>query len=381
MHIHQVDTQKRSDVERFINVPHHIYRASDLWAPPMRSDARLQLNREKNGFYKHNDATFFIATSEKGEMLGRIAVLDPQHHNTFKEVQHAFFYLFDVVDDAEVSQALFDRAAEWADARGLDTIRGPLGFMALDGFGMLAEGFDHRPALGIPYNYQYYNDHVTGLGFELEERILSGYLDVDKVRREFPERVLKLGERVQKRYGFRMKEFASKRQAMKWAAPRLVELYNKTLTHITGDPPVHQDEVDVAARQLMQVGKLDLFKLVVQGEEEDRLVGFIFCYPDIHQGIQRSRGRLWPLGWLHLLRDLNKTQWLNINGMGILPEYQGVGPSAFLYAELYKSVTLHNQYKHVDVVQISEANPRMLRDLENFGVKFYKAHHVYQKSI
>ncbi len=377
MHIHQVDTSRRREVNRFINVPFKLYRDCPQWVPPIVSDARMQLDRRKNPFYKANDADFFIAEQD-GMDVGRICVMEPRQYNDFKGTTEAFFYLFDTVDDEAVSRGLFDRAAEWAAGRGLKTFRGPLGFMAFDGFGMLAKGFDLRPAVGIPYNYAYYPTLTEKWGFELEEQVLSGYLSVAKMKEEFPPRVLEIADKVRARYGFTIKTFKSKRELRNWVAPRVADLYNRALTHIAGDPPLSQEQVATVAESMLAIADPELLKFVMKGEE---IVGFLFCFLDISEGIQRAHGRLMPFGWFHLLRDMKRTNWVNLNGMGILPEYHGMGGTAILYAELYRSLREIPRFEHADIVQISENNAKSLNELKRFGVDFYKTHHIYRKTL
>ncbi len=375
--IYEVDTAKRRDVNRFINLPFRLYKDCPQWVPPLISDARFQLNRSKNPFYKHNDATFLLAEQD-GQDVGRIALLHPKFFNNFKGLQNAHFYLFDSIDDQEVASALFDAGAAWARKRGLNVLRGPLGFMAADGFGMLAKGFEHRPAVGIPYNYEYYTRLAETWGFELEERVYSGYLDVARLRAEFPQRVLEVAEKVKQRYGFTIKTFRNKRELRQWVAPRLAEIYNRTLTHIAGDPPLSQEEVDAVADSLLQITDPRLLKFVMKGEE---IVGFLFCFLDISEGLQKARGRLFPFGIFHILHALNTTSWINLNGMGIAPEYQGMGGTALMYAELYRAVEHFPRFKHADAVQVSEFNPKSLNELRNYVTDFYKTHHIYRRQI
>lgn len=377
MNLIEVNTRQRADVRRFIRVPFRLYRSSEQWVPPILPDARLQLDREKNPFYQRNDAAFFIA-ERGGEDVGRIAVLEPRVFNEFKGLRNAHFYLFDTVDDPAVASALYDRAAGWARARGLDVLRGPLGFMAADGFGMLAKGFEHRPAIGIPYNYPYYIPLTEGWGFDLEERVLSGYVNVGELRANFPPRVLDLAERVKARYGFSVKTFDSKRTLKKWIAPRMAEVYNRTLTHIAGDPPLSAEEVKTVADNLALIADPRMLKFITK---DDEIVGFLFCFPDISAGIKRAGGRIFPFGWLHLLAEMRRTDWVNLNGMGILPEYQGMGGTALLYAELIHTLEGIPRLQHADVVQISEFNPKSLNEMKKFGVDFYKTHHIYRADL
>jgi hypothetical protein len=377
MRIHQVDTSERGDVNRFIRVPFPIYQGCPQWVPPMLPDARFQLNRKKNPFYQRNDAAFFVAERD-GEDVGRIAVLHPRFFNEFKGLSNAHFYLFESIDDQAIANALLDAGREWAAARGLAVLRGPLGFMALDGFGMLAEGFEHRPALGIPYNHAYYPRLAETWGFELEERVLSGYLNVRHMLSVFPQRVLDIAEKVKARYGFDVVTFKTKRELKNWVAPRLADIYNRTLTHIAGDPPLSQEEVAAVADNVLLVTDPRLFKFITKNGE---VIGFLFCFLDISAAIQKVRGRLFPFGFIHLLRELGRTNWINLNGMGILPEYQGMGGTAVMYAELYHTVQRFPRFEHADVVQISEFNPKSLNEMKQFGIDFYKTHHIYRREI
>ncbi len=377
MQIDQVDTERRFDVRRFVSLPFRLYRDCPQWVPPLRSEARLQLDRRRNFFYKHNHAAFFIARQD-GEDVGRIAVIEPRRHNDHLGTHNAHFYLFDSIDQQAVANALFDAAADWAAPRGLTTLRGPLGFMAFDGYGMLASGFEHLPAIGVPYNYPYYPRLAETWGFELEERVLSGYMDVPRILANFPEKVLRIAEKAQRRYGFSVRTFRSKRDLAQWAKPRMVDLYNRMIRDIGDAPPILKEEVDVVVEGLMLIADPRLIKFVMCGDE---LVGFLFCFVDISRGIQRSRGRLFPLGALHILREMRRTSWVNMNGIGILPEYQGKGGTALLYAELYRSLLAFPRFRHADIVQISEFNVKSLNEMKNFGVDFYKTHHIYRRTL
>ncbi len=375
--VHEIDTTRRRDVNRFIQFPFDLYEDCPQWVPMLVGDTRMQLNRKKNPFYKYNDAAFFVAEKD-GRDVGRIAVLHPKFFNEFKGTQNVHFYLFDSIDDQEVASTLFDTATAWGSERGLNVLRGPLGFMALDGFGMLAKGFDYRPAVGVPYNYDYYPRLAEAWGFELEERVYSGYLDVSEVRNTFPEKVLRLSDKIKERYGFEIKTFKTKRELVKWATSRLADLYNRTLTHIAGDTPVTQEEAEVVAESAMTITDPRLIKIITKGDD---IVGFLFCFLNISDGLKKSRGRLFPFGLFYIMRDLNHTIYIDLNGMGVLPEYQGQGGTAVMYAELYRSLQAFPRFEHADVVQISEFNVQSLNEMKRFGVDMYKTHHIYRKEL
>jgi hypothetical protein len=373
----EVDTTKNSLTNRFIDLPFKIYRNCPQWVPQVRDEAKLQLDRHRNPYYQKSDATFFLAEHD-GQDVGRICVMEPRYYNDFKKTNHAFFYLFECIDDQTVANALFDTAAAWAVKRNLTLFRGPLGFIAADGFGILAEGFEHLPAIGIPYNHAYYTKLVEGWGFQLEERVYSGYVHVPTARAQFPQKILTIAEKVKERYGLEVRTFHTKRELRTWVAPRLADLYNRTLTHIAGDPPIPQEVVDIVADNLLLISDPKLHKFIVK---DDEIVGFLFCFLNISRGLQKARGRILPFGWFHIMRDFGQTKMLDMNGMGIVPEYQGFGGPALMYAELYNTLKDNTRFEYAEMIQISEFNVKSLNELKKFGTTFYKTHHIYRKEL
>jgi len=97
--------------------------------------------------------------------------------------------------------------------------------------------------------------------------------------------------------------------------------------------------------------------------------------------LQKTKGRLFPFGWFTLLREAGRTDWININGAGMIEEYRGLGGTAILYSEMFRSVTENPRYRHVEVVQIGLENDRMQREMQNFGVDFYKTHCLYERGL
>lgn len=139
------------------------------------------------------------------------------------------------------------------------------------------------------------------------------------------------------------------------------------------------------ANQLLWLADPKLVKMVLCSKDyvpgRESIVGFCLAYPDISAALQKTRGRLFPFGWLTVLLELRRTEWININGAGLLPEYRGSGGMAILYSEMFKSVRENPRYKHAEVVQIGVENANMQREMENFGMDFYKVHRTYQKIL
>ena len=371
----EVDTTDKRQVSQFLQLPFRLYRNTPQWVPPLAGDAALQLNRQKYPFYKHSDAAFFLALNEQAEAIGRIAAIENSRYNDYHKERTAFFYLFECENHPAAAQALFDAAFAWARGRGLNKILGPKSFSPLDGMGLLVKGFEHRPALNIPYNPPYYADFVEAAGLVGFDDEMSGYLDAQAV--QFPERLLRGADLVSKRYGLTVTRFKTRNDLRPWV-PRIHKLYNDSLAGTYGNVPITDDEAKVLSEQILWFADPRLIKFIMKG---DRPVGFCLGYPDISAALQRTKGRLFPFGWADLLLDLRRTQWINLNGAGIIEEYRGKGGTALLFAELYRSIVENPRYRHADLVQISSVNDKMQREVKDLGVDFYKMHRMYQRML
>jgi len=372
MSVRKIDTSRPRDVRQFINVPFELYRDCAQWVPPLVSDMKLALNRDKYPFYRHSSADFFIA-EEGNRTVGRIAVLDNRRYNACHESKTAFFYYFETVEELRVARLLFEAASDWAHSRGLNVIVGPRGLLRSDGHGLLVEGFEHRPAMGVPYNLPYYATYLEALGFEKEIDFMSAHLEADF---DLPQRFYDVADRVKERRGFWVKSFTSKRQLRRWV-PEVQRVNNEAFSDVWGYYPIDEAEADAIADRFLAAADPRLIKLVMKGDE---VAGFVIGYPDISAGIQRANGRFWPFGWLHLLIEFRRTDWINFNGAGILPKFQGAGASAVLYTELAKTV-LDFDFQHADLVQVAENNVESKGEVNAIGAEWYKRHRIYRRSL
>ena len=142
--------------------------------------------------------------------------------------------------------------------------------------------------------------------------------------------------------------------------------------------PLSQREIDFVVDNIMTILDPDLIKIIVKAGE---VVGFVFPFPDVSVAMQKNKGKLGPIAILRLLLEIKRTQWISYNGVGILPQYQGLGGNAILYAELENAMHQKTQFVHGELTQVAETAEQMRKDLKNLGVQFYKNHRVYQRDI
>lgn len=374
MQIEQIDLASDTEVHRFMDLPFRLYAGHPLWIPPIRLDAGIQLDPDKHPFYDHSEAEFFLAR-RGDELVGRIGLLENKPYNQYHDLKQAQFYLFECIEDFEVAQALFEHAATWARGRGLNQLVGPKGFSVFDGYGMQVEGFEFRPMMTMMnYNPAYYPEFMERLGFEKEVDFVSCYIRPQDF--DMPERVDRIAQRAAQRSGLQVRQFNSKRELLKWAG-RIGETYNQTFIDNWEYYPLTEREVEFITENLMTVADPRLIKIIT---DQDKVVGFLFGFHDVSSAIQRSGGRLFPFGIADLLLEMRRTKWVSLNGVGMLPEYQGRGGNALLYSEIRKTVVGYG-FRHADLTQVAESAVQMRRDLVNLGGVPYKNHRVYIRPV
>jgi hypothetical protein len=291
-------------------------------------------------------------------------------------LKNGIISFFEVVEDQSAANLLFEQADAWGKEMGFNQLEGPKGLLNTESGGVLIEGFEHSPALNIPYNYNYYQKFFEDAGYYKKRDSLSGYLHIPEV--QVPERVRRIAERVMEKRGYRIKSFESKdemRAMVKEAQVVLNESFRDGVSFVE----MTDEEFAMAAEELITIADPKLIKVVMKGDE---IIGYLFAYHDLREGLKKARGRLWPFGWWHLMQDTKKTEWINVNGLGVLPDYQGMGANAIMYMAL--GDTVHGEYDqfiHGDTVFIGEENFNSFSDNVTLGVTWYKRHRMYVKEL
>jgi len=373
MKIIRVQPKDRKSRKAFIDFPFQLYENSSQWVPPIRMEMR-KIFKSTYTFYNYGEAAFFIARDEQGQVLGRVAIANNHRYNDFHQTKTAFFHYFETINDPSVAKGLFSHGFEWARSQGLNHVLGPKGFTVLDGFGLLVKGFEHQPAFGQAYNPAYYPELIEKVGFTRVKDIFTGRIDRSL---QWPEKILKAASLVEERMGFSAPQLKTKAE-LREVINDFKTLYNDSLAGPAGNPPLTDEDMDNMVSQLLWIADPRLVKLIYKDKKP---VGWILAYPDIGSALQRCKGRLFPFGWLHILLASKRTNWVDLNGIGIIEEYQRMGGTAVLFNELYQTAVGLNQYDYAELLQLREENIKILLEAANLDIDFHKTHRLYEMDL
>lgn len=355
--IREVMTQR--DLKRFVDFPSKLYKGNPYFVPAMRMDEINTLRPEKNPAYAFCDAAYFLACRE-GEIVGRIGVILNKRANETWNQKRVRFTRLDFIDDAEVFDALMDTAEQWALDRGMNELHGPLGFTDMDQEGMLVEGYEELSTFITLYNHPYYLSHLTRRGYEKDVDWMEYQITVpDKPN----EKVARLADIVQRKFGYRLIEFQKSKEVLPWAH-QIFDLLEDAYKELYGVAPLTRDLVDAYVKQYFGFVNPDFIKLVV--DQDNKLVAFGITFPSLSRALQKSDGKLFPFGFIHLLRALKKNDRLDLCLVAVKPEHQGKGVNALMMDAITRSAIKYN-------MKITESNPELeLNEKVQSQWKFYE---------
>ena len=367
-----IQVQSSQDLKTFIELPYQLYKEDPVWVAPLRSEQQAQFVPEKNPMLNHCTYALFLAV-ENGKAVGRIsAFLDHLALDHWKQPV-GLFGSFECVNDPAVSSALLAAARTWLQSKGMKSMRGPWSFASQE-WGMVVEGFESSPVILAPYNPPYYNDLAISFGLSKVEDLMVYLLDANEGY-QIPERYLTLTDKVQKRYGVKVRPVNMKN--LEEDVVTIVNLANVSICDNWGFYPVTDEE---GRRMAMDLKQIINPKAVLIAETEDgKPIGFAMTLPDVNVILKGLNGRLLPFGWLKMLLGLPRLTQYRMWALGVIPEYQGKAIDTLLYRATYEAI--YNHKIRLEINYVLEDNDRMNNAIYKLGGRIIRRYRVYEMPI
>ena len=370
--------ENETDLMSFISFPWKVYKNNPYWVPPIVSERVSFLNPDKNPFFEHADADYYIAR-RNGEIVGTIASFTNDHYNQFQETNVGFFGFFEVLEDQEAAEALLGTALERARNAGHDSIIRPAQFSTNDEVGLLIDGFDDTPRVLMTYNPPYYQNLIENSGYEKAMDLWAYAMNLQNYINEMPEKLIRVTEKVRQRKNFvvrklNMKEFDRE-------VDRIKPIYNTSWEKNWGFVPMTDAEFERLARELKPLLDPNVVFLV---EQEGKTIGFGLSLPDLCQPLHKAYPSpkvnetftMAKLVWHWKVR--RQVDWLRVFALGVLPEFRGTGVDALMYIETAKAA-VRRGYKWAEMSWILENNEMMNRSIRMLGGKVYKTYRMFER--
>ena len=300
-----VDVGRRFAAE----VPHSV--------PQLRSEQLELVDPDRNPFFGHARAQLFVA-KRGGEPVGRISAhidelaLEMPAEQGFGPETGNFGY-FDAADEA-VAKALLAAAEEWLRGQGMTRALGPISMSIWEEPGLLVRGQDHSPMIMMGHHPAHYRGWIEDAGYTRAKTLLTYDLDVTH---DFPPLVRRIVQSGKRNERIRIREVDKSR----WDEEvRIVlAILNDAWSKNWGFVPFTEAEVAYAGKKLKPIIHE---KINMIAELDGRPVAFMLSFPDVHHVLKRTGGKLFPFGWIPMLRWLYKPtrSGMRVPLMGVLKE-------------------------------------------------------------
>ncbi len=376
--IRKVETKK--DLKTFIEFHYDLYKGNQYDVPSLFADDVNTLSKDKNAAFEFCEAEYFLAYRE-GKLVGRIAAIINHKANKRWDRKTVRFGWVDFVDDLDVSEALFKAVEEYGRSKGMTEVVGPLGFTDFDPEGMLIEGFDQLGTFATIYNYPYYSKHMEQLeGWVKDNDYVEFKLLVPKT---VPEKYVKIAQMVEKRYNLHV-HILTKHEIWKEGYGRKIfQLINETFKDLYGYSELSDKQIDQYIKMYLPFADLNLIPVIEDWNADRKLVGVGITLPSLSKAVQKChRGRMLPFGWWHLFRALkfHKTKIVDMEMIGVLPEYRQKGANALMFAHLIPIYQKYGFEWGESQVEM-ETNEKVQSQWQYLEIIQHKRRRCYKKEI
>ena len=364
----------RRDLKTFIYLPEKIHAGHENWVPPLFTDDWKYFDAKKNKAFGYCDTILLVAWKD-GRPAGRAMGIINHRYNEHRNEKTARVGFLDTYEDREVFRALLGFIENWARAKGMTKIVGPYGFSDQDPEGFLIEGFEHRATIATYYNFEWVPRWLEEEGYTKDNDWFVYKLAVPKVMPEFYQRIY---ERAMKRGTYEIIDFKTRKEIKPWIR-RILGLMNETYMsgNIYGFAPLEEQEMDDLAKRFLPIVDPRFVKAVAKDGE---ILSFIIAMPDMTEGICKARGRLYPFGFIHVLRAARKTKQLDLLLGAVKEQYRGQGLDVLMGVKVLQSASEAGM-EMIDTHHEMEANVKVRAEMERMGGTIYKKFRAFQKPL
>ena len=355
------EAKTKSELTDYIKFPFSLYKNNKYWVPPIIADELETFDKTKNPAFENAEAYFYIAY-KNNEIVGRIAAIINWSEVNDQQKKKVRFGWFDVIDDIEVTKALLEKVYELGLKNNLEHVEGPMGFSNLDKVGVLTEGFDEIGTMITWYNHPYYATHFEQLGYSVEKEYLESKFPFENVKPEFFE---KANDLVKRRYQLSPLNFKTTKEVMPHV-DKMFDLFNESYASLSSFVAISDVQKEYFKKKYISFINPEFIKFVE--DKDHNIVAFSIVMPSFSEALQKSKGKLFPFGFLHLLKAKKQSKDMIFYLIGVHPDYQNKAVTAIIFNEYYltfkekgvincfrtpelaDNLAIHNLWKHFNPV-------------------------------
>ena len=321
--VKEISLSDKKGRKKFFKFLIDLYKGNKYAAPNFYFDEFAEFDPAVNDAFRFADCRMFLAYKD-GKIAGRIAGIWHRGANEKFGKNELRFTRFDVIDDFEVTKALFSKLFAWAKELGMEEIIGPISFSDLNEEGMLVDGFDKEASYIELYNFPYYVEHMEKLG---AYKVVDWTSYEIKVPAEQDMRVKNLAETIKKKHNLKVVDLAylykHDRKKFDEYGMKCLTVLDEAFAHLFGTSPINDKQKARELESIKQVYVPELSCAVV--DENDDVVVYGFMMPRISEAMRKGRGHVIPFGLPAFIRAMTHIERADMMSVGVTAKYANTG--------------------------------------------------------
>ena len=367
------EVRTKADLRAFISFPDKLYKDCPYYVPCLHMDEKNNLLEKSNPAYEYCETKILLAYKD-GKLAGRVlGILNRAYNEKFGK-KRVRFNRWDVIDDIEVAKALLTEVERWGAEKGMTEITGPIGFCDMDHQGLLVEGFEEKDLFITTYNYPYYAEHLDRLGYVKDVDWIEMQISMPE---QLSPKIKKVSELLLKKHDLHLMQFTKIKEVL----PRVDEIFdllNEAYSDLYGTVPLNAGQVQMYKEQFIPILNPKYISIVENNANE--IVGFGIAAPSMAEASIKSKGKLFPLGWLRILRSIRKNDTIELLLVAVRKDYRNTGVNAIMISQMYDNAA-KSGIRLAETGPELELNDKVQSQWKSFETRQHKRRRCYVKPI
>ncbi len=362
------EISSKRDKKKFFKFIFDLYKGNPHACPNMYADEFAEFDPEVNDAFRFAECKMFLAYKD-GKLAGRIAGIWHKGVNEKFGYKQLRFTRFDVIDDFEVTKAMFAKLYEWAKELGMNEIIGPMSFSDLNEEGMLIDGFDKDSNYIEIYNYPYYVEHMEKLGaYKVVDwnafRIVSP-TSIDP-------RLQKLAKDVMEKYGYEILDvgYLAKHDKKKLEeyVMQALDVMDEAFEDLYGTSPTNEKQKRRLMKTMLSILVPEFATVVTHN---DKVVAYGYMIPSMKEVMQKGKGHIIPGGIIPLIKTMNHPEVVDLLHIAIAKAHSNKGLPALILSHCIEGL-IKNNVKYLEAGPELEQNRHVQNLWKNFEILYSK---------
>lgn len=350
--------------------------------PQLRSEQLELIDPNKNPFFGHARAQLFMAYRD-GVAVGRISAHIDEEALKMPAEQGfgpgtGFFGYFDA-EDEQTAKALMTEAESWLRAEGMHRVLGPISMSIWEEPGLLVKGQDHSPMIMMGHHPAHYAAWIEAAGYALAKTLYTYDLNIQQNFPPLIQRIVKSGQRNSR---INVRQVVTSR----WdeEVDIILSILNDAWSDNWGFVPFTPAEVAYAGKKLKPIIREDLNMIA---EVDGKPVAFMLTFPDVNQVLSKIDGKLFPFGWISMLRWLRKPMGadMRVPLMGVLKELHNsrmASQLAFMMISAIRDQAVASfDTQRAEIGWVLEDNQGMVAIADAIDSQVNREYAIYEKAL